>query len=217
MHNYLKDYQDYYRVRMERYENDPDFKFSYESEKAIYDAIMSCNELVNFRDALGNKNELNAVALTKDQYTLRLKHYREIKEDVRALGPERIMSKADQFTNVMDLMEMVNEEELINIREISVDHVYFFRDSIIVTDTIEVYETANIPDKYKRANQKYAEERKKDLRERLADIEKEMDQWKPGYHFDFNLVWEERHRRLIPFPDEVILEKINELKKIVNR
>lgn len=217
MSDYLKDYQDYYRVRMERYENDPDYKFSYQSEKAIYDAIMSCNELVNFRDALGNKNELNAVALTKDQYTMRLDHYLEILETIRALGPERIMSKADKFDNVMDLMEMVNEEELINIREISLDHIYFFRDSLVVLDNIEVYESSNIPDKYKREYKGYAEDSRKDLNERLVELEKEMDQWKSGYRFDFDLIMQERHRRLIPFTDDVIHEKINELKKIVNR
>ena len=210
MTDYLKDYQDYYRVRMERYENDPDYKFSYLSEKAIYDAIMSCNELVNFRDALGNKNELNAVALTKDQYTMRVNHYREILETVRVLGPERIMAKADRFDNVMDLIEMVNEEEMINMREISMDHIYFFRDSLVELDNIEVYETADIPGKYKSENKKFADECRGRLRERLTELEKDMDQWKSGYRFDFNLIMQERHRRIIPFTDDVILEKINE-------
>ncbi len=99
MADYLEEYKTYHRLRMQRYQNNPEYKNSYESEKAIYEAIASCNTLEEFKDKLGNLNEKNALALIIDEYSIRLKHYEEIKEPIRVDGCKRFGLPEKIFTN----------------------------------------------------------------------------------------------------------------------
>ncbi|HYG49719.1 MAG TPA: hypothetical protein VD905_02400 [Flavobacteriales bacterium] len=216
MPDYLKDYVDYYRVRMNRYEHDPDYKNSYQSEKAIYEAIAGCNELKQFRERLGNLNGLNAVALSRDEYKIRYNHYRDIKETIRAKGPERILARADQYNEVFNLMTMIGEEENKNMIEISMDDVSLLRNAWFLIDQIEIYETAEVPSNYKMQRQQYANELKANLKESYDNHTSEMRKWQPDWTFNPELVWEERHRRLFPYSDEHIHEKINQYKSILN-
>lgn len=217
MHDYLLDYKDYYHLRMTRYEGNPDYPFSFESEKAIYDAMISCKELGEFREKLGNLNELNAVAQTRDQYAMRLRHYQKLKEFVRAKGPERILEKAPSQTNVTDLMTMVMNEESRNMLEITLDDIGFYKTAFDSCDRLERYENANVPSGYRSEYKHYAEEERGRIRESLTDFENNFDAYQPGYRFNFDLFWEERHRRLFPFSDEVLLDRIEKVRTICNR
>src|SRR5688572_8393116 len=128
MANYLQDYKDYYRVRADRYAHDADYNETYAAEKKLFDAIDSCAELAEFKGKLGNLNELCAVALTRDEYKIRKNHYNDIKEIIRAKGPERIIEKAAGINEVNSLITMVGEEENKNMIEISMDDTSFFMD-----------------------------------------------------------------------------------------
>lgn len=216
MVDYLNDYIEYYRVRMDRYYNDPDYANSYQSEKAIFEAIAGCKELGDFKDRLGNLNELNAVALSKDEYKIRLDHYLSIQENIRALGPKRILEKADQFNEVFNLMTMIGEEENRNMIEVSMDDISIFRDAWPMMDQIEIYEQANVPSEYKAERLKYANEIKEGLRERYHETTLERRKWQPDWKFNFELIWEVRHRRTIPYDDGQVKEKIGQLKNILN-
>lgn len=215
MADYLQDYKDYYRVRAERYAHDPDYSESYAAEKNLYGAIDSCNELGEFKSKLGNLNELCAVALTRDEYKIRQKHYIEIKETVRAKGPERIIEKAAGIQDVNSLITMVGEEENKNMIEISMDDTSFFMDCWNQLDEIEVYETAEVPDQYKAERKKFADEIRAKLKENYHDVTNERRKWQPDWQFNFDLIWEERHRRQIPYTDDQIKEKITILKNII--
>jgi hypothetical protein len=215
MPDYLKEYVDYYRVRMNRYEHDADYHHSYNSEKAIYEAIAGCAELKDFKERLGNLNELNAVALTKDEYKIRHTHYLEIKEIIRAKGPERILARVDEYTEVFNMITMIGEEENKNMLEISMDDVSLLRDAWFLLDQIEIYETAEVPSTYKSKRQQRANEIKADLVQRNKDFTAEMRNWQPDWAFNPDLVWEERHRRLFPYSDEHMREKINQYKTVL--
>jgi hypothetical protein len=216
MVDYLKEYVDYYRVRMNRFEHDADYKNSYLSEKAIFEAIDGSGKLNDFKERLGNLNELNAVALTKDEYKIRLNHYAKIKETVRALGPQRIVARADEYNEVFNLMTMIGEEENKNMIEISMDDVSLFLNAWFMIDQIDIYENSNVPSKYQAERQKYANEMKKNLLERYNDHTNEMRKWQPDWKFNPELIWEERHRRLIPYNDQDVKEKIEQYKKILS-
>lgn len=213
--DYLKDYQDYYKARMDRYANDPDYVNSYASEKAIYDAISSCNELGEFKEKLGNLNELNAVALTKDEYKIRYDHYISIAETVRALGPKRIIDRADQYSSVMDLITMVGEEENKNMIEISMDDIGILTYCWSLLEEIEVYETAEVPSSYKSTRKGFANERRKSIREYYERTTQDLRAWQPDWKFNPALVWEERHRRNIPYSDEELKMRIDQLMEII--
>ncbi len=213
MPNYLEDYKTYYRLRMQRYENNPDYKNSYESEKAIYEAIASCNVLEEFKNKPGNLNEKNAVALIVDEYNIRLKHYNEIKEPIRAEGCIRIIEKAKTIDKVAELITMVGEEENKTMLAITADSISPFDDAGYL-ERIELGEKAEVPDKYKASYLQYANEEKQNLVNTYNNTEKNLNNWEPGWKFNFDRIWEERHRRLLPFPDATIQDNILKIKNI---
>ncbi len=215
MPNYLDDYKAYYLLRMQRYEGNPDYPNSYRSEKAIYDAIASCKTLEEFKDKLGNLNEKNASALVIDEYTIRLKYYEEIKEPIRAEGCKRIIEKAKGISNVTELITMINEEENKTSLAITADNINPFNDPGYL-ERMEVWAAADVPEKYKSRYLQYAEEEKKNLRNAYSEMEKNLCNWQPGWKFDFSRIHEERHRRLIPLPDDVVNEQIQTTKTILN-
>ncbi len=213
MSDYLEDYKAYYQLRMLRYEGNPDYPNSYQSEKAIYTAIASCTALEEFKDKLGNLNDKNAAALLIDEYTIRLRHYEEIKEPIKAEGCKRIMENAATIDNVADLITMVNEEENKTSIEITADTINPFNETGYL-ERMEVWATADVPDKYKSRYRQYAEQEKKNLINAFTEIEKAIHNWQPGWVFDFSRIQEERHRRLLPFPNEVIDKSIQTIKEI---
>jgi len=214
----LEEYQAYYKTRMERFENNPLYPNSYQSEKALYDAIASCSELEDFKGKLesGNLNIKNAIALIKDKYIARLAHFKELKEDIRALGPERVLSKIDQAATDLEVVNMVSDIEVANGIEIAVDEFTdtFYTSTWKVLEDIEVYEKAEIPDQYKAEFQSSIDEMKKSIRDRYQQEEENNTAWKAGWKFDFDLIWEERHRRKIPFKDDMLTKRINQAKQI---
>ena len=213
MPNYPDDYKSYYKLRMQRYEGNPDYPNSYQSEKAIYDAIASCKMLEEFKDKLGKLNEKNASALIMDEYTIRLRHYEEIKEPIRADGCKRIIEKAKAIDHVSALITMVNEEENKTSLAITADTISPFND-LGYMERIEIWEAADVPDKYKKHYQKNEEEEKQNLRSSYAETEKAIRNWQPGWAFDFTRIHEIRHRRLLPIPDNVINQYIQTTKEI---
>ena len=53
--NIFEEYKAYYRTRAERFANNPNYKNSYEAEKNLADAFLSCTEMEEFRTKIGNK------------------------------------------------------------------------------------------------------------------------------------------------------------------
>jgi hypothetical protein len=198
MSDFLKDYQEYYRVRMERYENDVDYPKSYASEKSIYDAMVSCSDISESAKVLPDLSNKNAVALTIDEYTMRYNNYVLRKENIRALGPKRIVEKSPSYDkNVMDLITLVNEEENKNMIEISMDDISFVMNVWELVDQIQIYETADIPWGYKSDYQKFANETKESIRESYRSSIEENRKWQADWNINFDLIWEDRHRRNI--------------------
>lgn len=216
MSDFLSDYKNYYQARANRFANDSDFPETNRAEQNLCNAVLSCNQLEDLRDKMGNLNDQVAVAQTIDKYNIRQKHYLEIKEIIRAKGPERIISKAGNYGKVMDLITMVTEEENKNSIEITTDSIDPFDDWMLL-ERIEVYENAEVPEKYKSEMKESVEEMKKSIRESLERNETEYKKWIPSYQFNSNLVFEERHRRTFPFKDEDVKIRLEEFKKITNR
>ena len=216
MRDYLKEYQQYYLVRMKRYENLPDYPESYQSEKAIYDAIASCNELGEFRERLGNLNHRNAVALTRDQYRIRHRYYMEMEYEVHAKGTENVIEKVKDLQDVHDLITTVTNEENANSLAITADTISPF-DEWMMLERAEMYEKADVPSSYKSAYKKYEENAKASIREMFNSKEHEMRKFVPGWKLNFDLVFKSRFRRKLPYPDEIIHERISQVKRITGK
>jgi hypothetical protein len=216
MDTLLEDYKTYYKVRAKRYKNSPLYPHSYASETALSDAMDSCSELIEFKDKIGDLNIKNAIALVKDQETARLKHYKDLKEPIRALAPEKILGRIDEASNENDVVKIVNEIE----QEVSVaitldgftDAVY--SDLIPMVINREILQKAVVPEKYKVEMEENARELEVKIRDRFAEVNVEGQQWSPSWKLDLDLVWEDRHRRKIPLPDAVLEAYLSTIKTI---
>lgn len=216
MVNYLEAYKEYYFLRMKQREGNADYSNTYAAEKNLFDIINSCATLEEFKDRLGNANEQVAMALVTDEQNIRLRHYEEIKETVKAACCRRILDKVKQCANVTELITMVNEEQnLLNI-EITTDTIYPFADMLFL-ENIEIWEQAEIPAEYKERYAAYANEERASIKKAYVSIEKEMNNWQPGWKFNFERIDEERHRRLLPYSNEVIAAQIKTTQQILNK
>jgi len=212
-----QEYLDYYRVRMSKYENNPLYKNSYQSEKSTFDALNSCENLEEFRSKLGNENLplKNAVALTRDQSLARKELYEAIKEFIRKKAPEQILEMTETVQTVNELTKRANEIGAAVSIEIAIDLMtsYFYND-FLVLENIEVWQNAEIPAEW------YKEIREEWVQETIAEGRKtwqnsvvpESQKWSSDWKFNFDLIWEDRHRRLIPVPDDVVKKRIQQFK-----
>jgi len=215
MTDFLEEYKAYYRTRKERYENNSNYQNTFQTENAMYEAMNSCNELIEFKDKLGDLNEKNAVSLIKDQYTMRQKHYSSLNEAVRVLASDRILSKADSCAGAQDVITLTQEEENKNSVEISMDEMtrLFLSDSWPYLDDINIYSNAVVPSSFKNKMINNVRVSKERLVKASKDLEKQNRAWDPNWTFDTELILEERHLRLSPYKLEFVKEKLQEYKK----
>jgi hypothetical protein len=216
--NIFEEYKDYYRTRAERYADNPNYRNSYEAEKNLRDAFLSCNQMEEFRTKIGNLNHTCASALTKDKYLMEQAFFNDLKETIRVNASNRILAKVDQYENVMDLITMVNDELNKNNIEISMDEANRqFNSDWGWVDNVEIYENAVVPDEYKQDMIKTANSYKKIITDGVASLEDQNSHWQAGWKLTPDIVLEYRHRRLLPYKDEHVAEQLKKYKSITNR
>ena len=215
--NYLHAYKDYYRVRAERFANNPNYIFSYEAESNLSNAMQSCNELIEFKDKMGNLNELCAIALIKDEHIMEQAFYEKHQETVRVLAAKRILEKVETCTDTTELTTLVLEEMNKNSLEIVMDEFQReFQGDWFLMDNIEVYENAVVPSGYKADFQSSADEIKAGIIKGNNETELEARKFQPDFIMKPALNLEHRHRRLIPYSDEHLEEQLANYKSLVN-
>lgn len=212
-----QEYIDYYHVRMKKYENNSLYPHSYQSEKELYDAIANSKDLEEFGRKVeeGNLAVENAIALVKDQETARKNLYQELKEKIRLHAPLRILDVVDTVTTDTELVNSVSEiEGEVNVEitlDLFTDQIYH---DLMILEEIEVYQKAEVPDEWKKEiNQEHPQELIDQGRKDWMDhVLPNAQQWDPHWQYDFDLIWEDRHRRLIPIPDQVLKKRIEQFK-----
>jgi hypothetical protein len=216
--NLFEEYKEYYRVRAERYADNPNYRNSYEAEKNLRDAFLSCSVMEEFKTKIGNLNQKCAMALTKDKYLMEQSFFNELQETVRVNAAKKILEKVDHFENVSELMTSVNEIENKNNIDISMDEAnrQFHYDWGLV-DNVEIYENAVVPDEYKKDMKDSAESWRTSIRENVTRIEENNSHWQAGWKLTPDIIFEHRHRELLPYKDEHVAEQLKKYKSIINR
>jgi hypothetical protein len=198
---------------MQRWQNNAVYSNSYLSEKALYEFVVACGTMEALQGRAEEFKALtvkNAIALVKDQEALREKAYKYCKETIREKGPANILAQADTVQTDMDLVSMVNKAMQQNSIEITVDELLaMFYSDFVIMENIEVYQQAEIPGEWKEKVKGYAQDifdscKKLWQQEQLPAAR----QWQPAWILDYNLLHEERHRRLIPVNDTELDKKI---------
>jgi len=214
-----KEYIDYYKTRLRKYENNPIYTESCASEKALYDAIAECAELEEFRHKVenGNLSFKNAVALVKDQEKERERFYLSINEPLKAEVSSMILAALDGINDVNALTETVNGIRKNTLNSLSLDSMIDnFLNEFTMLENIECWSEADVPDEWKQDMKRWVNDtvslNHKIWHENFIAAIKKLD---PERDFDYTLLWEERHRRLLPFPDEVLEKRIARHKKIM--
>jgi len=212
-----QEYMEYYQARLKKYENNSLYPHSYQSEKELCEAIANSDNLDEFGRKVedGNLAVENAIALVKDQETARKKLYQELKEEIRLHAPLRILDVIDTLKTDLELTNTVSEIEGEVSNEIALDlfteEIYY---DLLSLEEIEVFQSAEVPDEWKQEiNQDYPQELitmgREDWNESVIP---NVHKWDPEWQYNFDLIWEERHRRLIPIPDEVLKKRIEQFK-----
>ena len=118
-----QEYLEYYQARLKKYENNPLYSHSYESQNALYQAIAGSENLEEFGQKV-EKEQLaikSAIALVKDKETARKNLYQELGEEIRSHAPLRILEIVDSVKTEAELLNTVTEiEGEVNI-EITLD------------------------------------------------------------------------------------------------
>jgi hypothetical protein len=212
-----QEYLEYYKARMVKYEGNPLYPNSYAAEKAVYDALASCTELGEFKQKLqaGNLNVKVALALVKDQEIAEKKHWEELNEPIKARGCQRILDVIDTFTDINTMITETNNLRQQTSMEISIDGFtdYFYND-FGGMENIEEYAKAEIPDKWKSETEKSVAEMYADAKKLYEEVTlPRTREWSSDWNMNYDLIWEDRHRRVIPVPDATIKRLIPEHKK----
>lgn len=212
-----QEYLEYYQARLKKYENNPLYSHSYESQNALYQAIAASKNLEEFGQKVEEEqlSLKSAIALVKDKETARKNFYQDLKEEIRSHAPLRILEIVDSVKTEAELVNTVTEiEGEVNI-EITLDlFTQEISHDLMMLEEIEVYQNAEVPDEWKKEiNQDYPQELidqgRKDWVEMVVP---NAQRWDPNWKFNLDLIWEERHRRLIPIGDEVLKKRVEQFK-----
>lgn len=214
----LQEYKDYYGARAKRFEGNPNYQYSFQAESQLSQAMQSCGQLEEFKGKIGNLNELCAVALVKDEHLLEQAHFHKHQEWVRRLIADQVLARADGCTNVSDLITMVQEVSQQVSIEISVDEANReFQSAWDQLDDAEICANAEVPNEYKAEFQQSAQETRAEVAKSVVELEQELHKLKPNWRMTPEVVTEHRHRRLLPYSDQHIQERLSEYRAIVGR
>ncbi len=214
-----QEYIDYYRVRVKKYENNPIYTNSLKAEQEMLRLISEVPSLEDFKTAVEkDKPHIRcAIALVKDQEQARQKHFTEINEPVRRLSADRILAVVDTMSSDTELVQTVgNINNEVNVR-ISIDLlVEQFISDLTALETIEVWETADVPSEWHReVKQEWPDERRAEYRKLWNEtILPNARQWNPNWDLNYDLLWEARHRRKLAYmSDETLKKRIEQHKR----
>ncbi|NLH50471.1 MAG: hypothetical protein GX444_17990 [Myxococcales bacterium] len=217
-----QEYLEYYRVRLQKFEGNPLFPRSEAAERAMFEAIRDAVDLAAFgKRVLGEHLHVNcAVAYVYDTSKAWADLYLSIKEPVRAKPFQEILAALDakEFTDVNELNSMASDIQTRWNIPISMDELLrnTFWPGWTVLENLEVWAAAEVPAAWRAERDGWIAEQnlegKKLWRENTLAEARKFD---PNYCPNWDLLWEERHRRLIPVADEHLRRRIAEYRQYV--
>lgn len=217
MTDYLADYKEYYRARAARWADNPRYQRMYAAEQALSDAMDSCTELEQFRQRMGDLNERCAVAWVMDKYSMEAALFAEIHEPVRAQVARQVLERAPACRTANQVNEVCAKAEMDWMIPISMDErVRGFADWKLLED-LEVEQRADIPSRWDADRRASIERDTRAVRDGYASDEEYAQPWQPGWRYDFEQVFQYRHRRLIPVHDQVVRRRIAQVEQLLGR
>ena len=220
----LEEYREYYDARAERYAGNPKKHHSYEAESKLRDLFRQYDTLEEIKEHFGSLNIDCAFAKWLDQYEMESEYYESVQDPIRKKCADEILEEVEKYpktglsnSSVIELSSKITEITNQNNNEIYYDEIggKALLDEWRHIDEIDVYENAVVPQRYKREMLRFANDIKKEMRERTERNEKQFKTWSKGRRVNPDLVKENRYRRFMPFSDEEIENHLKKYKEII--
>ncbi|MBQ1719750.1 MAG: hypothetical protein II027_03785 [Bacteroidales bacterium] len=215
----LEEYRAYYDARTERYANNPLMKHSYEAEKKLRDLFYRYDNLDEIGQNMGRLNTDCAFAVTRDQYEMESEYYESVQEPIRKKGADQILAELDRQSELLDMMNKVNDLTNKNSVEITADEANgkALMENWKQLDKIDIYTKAVVPAKYKPDMQKVVDDEKESIIKSRESVEKTIGDWVEGWRMKPEITLEYRYRHIMPYSDQEIDEHLKKFKNIINR
>ncbi|MBR6067373.1 MAG: hypothetical protein IKP45_06185 [Bacteroidales bacterium] len=215
----LEEYRAYYDARTERYVNNPLMKHSYEAEKKLRDLFYRYDNLDEIGQNLGRLNTDCAFATWRDQYEMESEYYESVQEPIRKKGADQILAELDRQSELLDMMNKVNDLTNKNSVEITADEASgkALMENWKQLDKIDIYTKAVVPAKYKPDMQKVVDDEKESIIKSRESVEKTIGDWVEGWRMKPEITLEYRYRHIMPYSDKEVEEHLKKFKNIINR
>jgi hypothetical protein len=217
-----QEYLEYYRARLKKFEGNALFPRSEAAERAMFEAIRDAADLVAFgKRVLGEHLHVNcATAFMYDTAQAWADLYLSIRQPIRAKPWQEILAalNAQEYTDVNALNSMSSDIQTRWNIPIGMDellHTVFWPDWTIL-ETLEVQATSEVPASWRAEREEWIAEQnmegKKLWRENTLAEARKFD---PNFRPNWDLLWEERYRRLFPVSDENLRRRIDQYRAYV--
>ncbi len=217
-----QEYLAYYEARMRKYIGNPFFPHSEAAERAMYEAIRDTADLAAFGVRVREEHlHVNcAVAYLRDTSTAWANLYVELNEPVRAKPYQEILEAlaAREYTDVVELNSMASE--ILTRWQIPVSMDEWLRTTFwpdwMVLETLEVQAEAEVPASWRAERDEWIAEQHREGKENWQKhVLGEARKFDPQYQTNWDLLWEDRHRRLFPVPDEQLRKRTKQYRRYV--
>jgi hypothetical protein len=214
----LAEYCDYYRARAARFAANPLYPATAAAEAALADAVAQATSMADLQQrVVGGELALACgKALARDQAAARAEVYARCAETVRAQAPAEVLAGVDGVGDAAALAALTSGAEQRAGQAITVDELArLWSLSLPALENIETWQTARVPDRWRRELDRFAAEATHAEREGWASVNAQAQQHAAGWRLDDARAREERHRRLVPVPDEAFARRLAQHRSVV--
>lgn len=213
----LEEYKEYYKVRAQRYINNPLYKNLCEAENKLYEYINSLDDIKVGDNKAKELAENCAAALSKDKALLEAHYYKEFNETIKLIASQKILEKIENCKTANDVIFLNIDEEMDSNIDVTLDEANrIFIDSWEQLDKIEIYSNAIFPSKYEFHRKEVINNIKKDIKENYFKHKKSIEDFcQSKWSFNPEVIMEYRHRRLLPYSNEQIEKKLKLYMSII--
>ena len=212
----LADYRDYYRSRAGRSAANPLYPETAAAEQAMADAVDAASSIEDLQATAVELSMAMGFALARDQANARAAVYAETAETVRAQGPAEVLAGVESAVDAPALASLLAAIEQRTGIAVTIDELTrLWATSLTMLENVEVWRTAQVPDRWRSELAGYVSEALAAEREVWAQVETEGRQHQAGWSFDPAVAQAERHRRLVPVADAVFERRLAEHASLV--
>ena len=207
----LADYRDYYWSRARRSAANPLYPETAAAERAMAEAVDATSSIDDLRATAIELSVEMGRALARDRANARAAVYAETAETVRAQGPAEVLVGVETAVDAPALASLLAAIEQRMTIAVTVDEMTrLWATSLTTLENVEVWRTAQVPDRWKAELETYASEAVAAAQDAWSKVEAEGRRHQPGWSFDPEAARAERHRRLVPVAHEVFERRLAE-------